>query len=62
MVKTRLITFKVTDAILIDMDKHVKSGAYNGRSPYCRDAIEEFIEKEQLHDRAVPQKNQEVKL
>lgn len=44
--KKRLITFKVTDSMIKWMNDMMSMGNYDSRSELVRDALEEFLEKE----------------
>ncbi|MCG3216179.1 MAG: ribbon-helix-helix protein, CopG family [Candidatus Heimdallarchaeota archaeon] len=44
--KKRLITFKVTDAMIRWMNEMMSAGNYNSRSELVRDALAEFLAKE----------------
>lgn len=44
--KRRLITFKVTDSMIKWMNDMMSMGNYDSRSELVRDALEEFLERE----------------
>ena len=44
--KKRLITFKVTDSMIKWMNDMMSMGNYDSRSELVRDALEEFLERE----------------
>ena len=51
--KKRLITFKVTDSMIKWMNDMMSMGNYDSRSELVRDALEEFLEKED-YERHMP--------
>lgn len=53
--KKRLITFKVTDSMIKWMNDMMSMGNYESRSELVRDALTEFLEKED-YERNIPNK------
>ncbi len=53
--KKRLITFKVTDSMIKWMSDMMSMGNYDSRSELVRDALTEFLEKED-YERNIPDK------
>ncbi len=57
--KKRLITFKVTDAMISWMNDMMSAGNYNSRSELVRDALAEFLARE-YYDGEIP-RNSKIK-
>ncbi len=54
--KSELITFKITESMLIDMDTTVSEGKFANRSEVIIQAITEFLSSEKNSIRAFPKK------